>query len=163
MSDNKDKIQAYKLIIYFLFFISMKFKMEKFLGRFIFKNKLIILLPLSGARLETAADHQKYSTEDLRQGFCSIQTEQLNMRFKGTIRVSSIIKWQCLIYNATLETYLIKNVEGTIVFLTRRGLFQCLINKKFPSYFRIEAANENRQFKETKILISNTDLVRHRF
>ena len=128
MSDNKGKIKEYKQINYVLFFISMKFKMEKFLGRFIFKNKLIILLPLSEARLETAADHQKYSTEDLRQEFYRIQTEQWNMRFKGTIRVNSwVLHNKMAMLDLQRDPWNLSDVE------------------------------------ETKILISNSDLVRHRF
>ena len=48
---------------------------------------------------------------------------------------------------------LIKNVENTVVFLTRKMFSPLhLINKKCASHFHREAANENKHFKETNFI-----------
>ena len=60
---------------------------------------------------------------------------------------------------------LIKDVEDIVVFLTRKSVYFCefLFSKKCASHVRTDTANENKQFKETKTLISNSYLIRKGF
>ena len=63
---------------------------------------------------------------------------------------------------------LIKNVEDTIVFLTRKVFTSesfsiAFYKQEMRGHFRRETANENDDFKETKTLISNSHLIWQRF
>ena len=59
-----------------------------------------------------------------------------------------------------LKLFLIKNVEDTVVFLARKmlismGFLNCFLKvKNAQNHFCKEPANKNKQFKETKALIS---------
>jgi len=57
----------------------------------------------------------------------------------------------------SLKLFLIKNVEDTVVFLTRKmlisvGFLNCFLKTRNAQ--NKEPANKNKQFKETKALIS---------
>ena len=72
-------------------------------------------------------------------------------------------RWQCQIFNGTLETLLWSKIS-----LLEKCLFLWvsplpLINEKCAGYICRETANENKQFKETKTLISDSYLIRHSF
>ena len=63
---------------------------------------------------------------------------------------------------------LIKNVEDTIVFLTRKVFTSesfsiAFYKQEMRGHFRRETANEKDDFKETKTLISNSHLIWQRF
>ena len=89
-----------------------------------------------------------------------------------------LLLWRChVIYSKKmampdLQRYpwnfnMIKNVEDIVVY-DKGGFFLwvsplLLINKKFASLFCRETASENKQFKETQTLISNSNLIRQSF